>query len=172
MSSSISISFLTITSTDQVLESATPSESDGLLNIKNFYKESFDRIMLDPPCSALGLRPKLKFDSVGDFDQYGTYQQTFVAQAVALLKPGGFMTYSTCTFNALENEDVVAYILREFQTMELVPIELDIGTPGLAGRGLTDEQCNWIRRFDPSDTHSDTMGFFVAKFVKKQVHAP
>lgn len=153
-------------SVKELLINAIPSEKDGLLNIKAFYPDSFDRILLDPPCSALGLRPKLKIDVVGDLNKYSTHQQYFISEAVALLKPGGYMTYSTCTVNALENEDIVSYILREYPIMRLVPIDLKIGRPGLSGRGLTDEQCQRIQRFDPSDLQLDVMGFFVAKFVK------
>ena len=37
---------------------------------------------------------------------------------------------------------------------------------GQPNKGLTEEQCQLVRRFDPSNTSMDTMGFFVAKFVK------
>ncbi len=73
--------------------------------------------------------------------------------------------YSTCTINACENEEMVKYILDNFINMKLLPIDINIGLPGLAGCGLNDaEQAN-VRRFDPSDA-ADTMGFFVAKFQK------
>jgi methyltransferase NSUN6 len=127
--------------------------------------------LLDPPCSALGLRPKLQIvqNSIIELQAFATYQQAFVRQAILLLKPGGSMTYSTCTIHSMENEGIVRYILDEYESsMELVPIDIPFGLPGLPDVGLTDEQRNCVRRFDPSDTELDTMGFFVAKFRKKE----
>ena len=80
------------------------------------------------------------------------------------------MTYSTCTIHHQENEEMVRYLLDEYHpTMELVPINVPLGGPGLPGLGLSADECNAVRRFDPSDTDSDTMGFFVAKFRKSVV---
>ena len=83
-----------------------PVNKEGLKQIKKFYKSSFDKILLDPPCSALGLRPKLFVtqDSLRELEKHVEYQQKFVDQAVKLLKVGGHMTYSTCTINGDENE--------------------------------------------------------------------
>jgi len=149
-----------------MVASASSANKDGLLNVKGFYANSFDRILLDPPCSALGLRPKLHIDaqSSQELSKFAEYQRRFVRTAIPLLKPGGTMTYSTCTINASENEDMVMFILSEFPSMKLVPMELP-GLPGLPDRGLTDEECQMVRRFDPCD-EGDTMGFFLAKFVK------
>ena len=49
--------------------------------------------------------------------------------------------------------------------MKLLPIEYKIGAMGLPGFGLNDEERGMVRRFDPGGLE-DTMGFFVAKFVK------
>ena len=77
------------------------------------------------------------------------------------------MTYSTCTFHVMENEEMVAYILSKYKQMELLPIDLDVGLPGLPGLGLNEVQRHCVRRFDPSDAQ-DTIGFFVAKFQKRK----
>jgi len=151
----------------ELISSSPASDKDGLLTVHAFSPESFDRIILDPPCSALGLRPKLHIDAknVHDINKHATYQKKFVTNAVALLKKGGTMTYSTCTINSLENEGMVRYILDEFPVMRLVPIDYDVGLPGLHSTSLTDEERGMVRRFDPSDV-ADTIGFFVAKFQK------
>ena len=149
----------------KVINNATSSKCN-LLNIKAFYPESFDRILLDPPCSALGLRPKLcAHASVYELnEQYPNFQKMFIHKAITLLKPGGIMTYSTCTINASENEDMVRYVLDSFPCMDLVPIVYKtVGRPGLAGRGLSDKEREMVRRFHPTDD-DDTMGFFVANF--------
>jgi methyltransferase NSUN6 len=115
------------------------------------------------------LRPKLQIPqtSVHELMSFAHYQQLLVREAVALLKPGGVLTYSTCTIHVNENEAMVKHILDSYTQMELDPIDIICGLPGLPGFGLTDEQCRVVRRFDPSDTSSDTIGFFVAKFRKR-----
>ena len=81
------------------------------------------------------------------------------------------MTYSTCTINTGENESMVRYILDEYPMMELKPIHTTIGGPGWIGFGLNAEECQYVRRFDPTDaTVDDSIGFFVAKFGKR-LHA-
>ena len=70
------------------------------------------------------------------------------------------------TFHALENEGMVRHILDTYPFMQLVPIHIDLGHPGLPGLGLNASECECVRRFDPSDMAADTIGFFVAKFQK------
>jgi 16S rRNA C967 or C1407 C5-methylase (RsmB/RsmF family) len=153
----------------KILESAAVSPKNGLKNIKRFFPESFDRILLDPPCSALGLRPKLFIvqDTLEAMEFHAKYQRKFVKEAVALLKPGGVMTYSTCTIHMLENESMVRHILDTYPSLELLPIGDNIGLAGLPGAGLNEKECEYVRRFDPSDEQADTMGFFLAKFRKR-----
>jgi len=158
-------------SVKEIISDASSSEKDSLLNIKTFHAESFDRILLDPPCSALGLRPKLLVQTKAkELIKHANFQKLFISQAIILLKIGGTMTYSTCTFNACENEDMIRYILDEYPCMKLVPIDYSVGGCGLPGRGLNDTERGMVRRFDPSG-EEDTMGFFVGKFVKAK-HAP
>ena len=157
----------------QLVEAAAANvqskDEQQLLTVKGFYPDSFDRILLDPPCSALGLRPKLQVEikSADELQKHAEYQKQFVKCAVPLLKSGGIMTYSTCTINASENEEIVRFILTEFPCMTLVPISDNLpGLPALPGFGLSDEERKMIRRFDPSDRGIDSMGFFIAKFQK------
>jgi methyltransferase NSUN6 len=139
--------------------------------VKGFPPESFDRILLDPPCSAWGLRPKLCLvqTKIMQLESICSYQRQFIAVAVQLLKPGGIMTYSTCTIHTGENETMVRYVLDTYTMMELLPITIpNVGNSGWPGFGLTTEQCDFVRRFDPTDTTiDDTIGFFIAKFRKK-----
>lgn len=147
--------------------SALPTNANKLRSIKKFHPESFDKILLDPPCSALGLRPKLSIQwTLTDLHKVSKYQRQFIQQAVSLLKPGGTLTYSTCTINADENEVMVRWILDNFPSLHLSPLDFAIGQPGLENTGLSGSQRKMVRRFDPSDNY-DTMGFFVSKFIKK-----
>jgi 16S rRNA C967 or C1407 C5-methylase (RsmB/RsmF family)/predicted ribosome-associated RNA-binding protein Tma20 len=152
----------------EIIDTSSTSSTHGLKDVKGFYANSFDRILLDPPCSALGLRPKLQIDikSSKELLKAGDYQQRFIRNAVPLLKVGGVMTYSTCTINAYENEHMVKFILDKFPCMRLVSLSHLPGLPGLPDMGLTEDECKMVRRFDPTDTSLDTMGFFLAKFQK------
>ncbi|KAL7476604.1 hypothetical protein ACHAW6_002449 [Cyclotella cf. meneghiniana] len=153
----------------EIVESATSENSDGILNVEGFYPGSFDRILLDPPCSAMGLRPKLQVDinTTVELLKHSEYQKQFIRCAIPLLKSGGTMTYSTCTINQLENEAIIKFILSEFPCMELLPIPDYLpGLPALPGMGLSEKERHMIRRFDPCDKKIDSMGFFVAKFHK------
>lgn len=61
---------------------------------------SFDYVLLDPPCSALGLRPRLLHDiALPQLRKVASYQRAMIHNAVALLKPGGQLVYCTCTIN-------------------------------------------------------------------------
>lgn len=50
-------------------------------------------------------------------------QREIVKQAISMLKPGGMMIYSTCTFSPEENEQIIAWVLREFPEMQLIPMK-------------------------------------------------
>jgi methyltransferase NSUN6 len=148
--------------------------------VTRFFPESFHRILLDPPCSALGLRPKLKIpqETVRELTSLVLYQQRFVREAVHLLQVDGVMTYSTCTVNYHENEGMVYHILKEYPCMELLPVPSNLGgRPGLRISnsndskefcGLTESESSCVRRFGSTeDPDDDTIGFFIAKFRKR-----
>ena len=84
---------------------------------------------------------------MNDLIGYRNYQRQFIEVAVQLLRVGGTLVYSTCrregdTIDPMENEENVAFILREFP-MRLVPIEAEwrFGKAGLENCGLNREQC-------------------------------
>ncbi|XP_075674114.1 rRNA (cytosine-C(5))-methyltransferase NOP2C isoform X3 [Castanea sativa] len=145
-------------------------------NSKGFSPNSFDRVLLDAPCSALGLRPRLFAgeDTIESLRNHATYQRRMFDQAVQLARPGGIIVYSTCTINPGENEALVRYALDRYTFLSLVPQHPRIGGPGLVGHcefpdGYIEE---WLRpgeeelvqRFDPSSP-LDTIGFFIVKFI-------
>ncbi|XP_058095316.1 rRNA (cytosine-C(5))-methyltransferase NOP2C isoform X2 [Magnolia sinica] len=145
-------------------------------NSKGYSPNSFDRVLLDAPCSALGLRPRLFAgeETIESLRNHAKYQRRMFDQAVQLVRPGGIIVYSTCTINPGENEALVRYALDTYKFLSLAPQHPRIGGPGLVGHcelfdgKYTDE---WLRpgeeelvqRFDPSSP-LDTIGFFIAKF--------
>ncbi|KAJ6399218.1 hypothetical protein OIU77_019881 [Salix suchowensis] len=144
-------------------------------NSKGFYPDSFDRVLLDAPCSALGLRPRLFVgeETIDSLKRHATYQRRMFDQAVKLVRPGGVIVYSTCTINPGENEALVRYALNTYKFLSLASQNPRIGGPGLVGScefpdGRTEEwlrpgEENFVQRFDPSSS-LDTIGFFIAKF--------
>lgn len=130
---------------------------------------SFDAILLDPPCSALGLRPRLSWNvTLDELLRNAKLQRKLVHAAYELLATNGTLVYSTCTINPAENEETVAYALRECPGLQLVRPSVVLGEPGVEGAGLSESERALVQRFDPSTESGRTsIGFFVAKFVKR-----
>uniref|UniRef100_A0A8C5MFN1 NOP2/Sun RNA methyltransferase 6 n=1 Tax=Leptobrachium leishanense TaxID=445787 RepID=A0A8C5MFN1_9ANUR len=85
-----------------------------------FMAESFDRILLDAPCSGMGQRPNMVCNlSLKELTSYQPLQRKLFTVAVELLKPGGVLLYSTCTITLSENEEQVAWALKTFPCLEL-----------------------------------------------------
>jgi methyltransferase NSUN6 len=118
--------------------------------------------------SALGLRPRLEQTVSLEFLKgIQKQQESLMFSAAFLLKPGGSMVYSTCTFNPMENECVIANTLKQYP-LELIPLPSPVnqlGEIGMEGFGLTKEQCSLVRRFNPHSKF-DTIGFFIARLRK------
>ncbi|XP_063159616.1 tRNA (cytosine(72)-C(5))-methyltransferase NSUN6 [Candoia aspera] len=156
-----------------------------------FLPESFDRILLDAPCSGMGQRPNLAYSwSLKEVTSYQPLQRKLFRVAVQLLKPGGILVYSTCTITLSENEEQVAWALETFPCLQLESQEPHVGGEGMMGAGLSPEQLKQLQRFDPSEVilqgmdfyslqdvkyedlihlaNKDCIGFFIAKFIKVQ----
>ena len=170
-------------SAQDVVHRAAPREDEAqLLNIGGFPRCSFDRVLLDGPCSALGQRPRLTItqDTPELLDSYRIQQRRLARTAVSLLKVNGIMAYSTCTVAPDENECMIAGILRDHPCMRLVESLPRVGDVGLAGNGL-DEVCETtgkllrglVQRFDPGHSvGGDSIGFFIARLVKVSEEGP
>uniref|UniRef100_A0A1I8MCJ3 SAM-dependent MTase RsmB/NOP-type domain-containing protein n=1 Tax=Musca domestica TaxID=7370 RepID=A0A1I8MCJ3_MUSDO len=133
-----------------------------------FRAKTFDRILLDAPCSALGNRPMLSSSiSPKMLDSYPKVQKRLFSNAVMLLKDGGTLVYSTCTVNIAENEEIVVWALKTYPELKLVKIEPVYGEGGWNCDGLLEDDRKKLQRFGPSNQkHIDTVGFFIAKFIK------
>lgn len=93
----------------------------------NYYEEYFDKILIDAPCSGEGMFRKDP-SIISNWERngpefYAKIQREIITQAAKMLKPGGLMLYSTCTFSPIENEGTIQYLLDLDEEFELLEIE-------------------------------------------------
>ncbi len=119
------------------------------------------RVLVDPPCTALGVRPKL-YDrkSYRDVLASASYQKQFLRVATRIVKVGGVIVYSTCTVTIEENEEVIEDLIRGDPCLEVVDTGIRRGSRGVYG-----EFKDLYTRFHPH-VH-DVTGYFIAKIVRK-----
>ncbi|NJE46154.1 RsmB/NOP family class I SAM-dependent RNA methyltransferase [Thermococcus sp. GR7] len=136
----------------------------GVKNVKLIHMDSrklpelgieADKILLDAPCTALGIRPKLwESRTPKDIEATARYQRHFINAAIKSLRKGGVLVYSTCTLSYEENEANVKYMLSK--GLKLEEQSLFIGSHGIGLDG--------VQRFYPN--RHLTQGFFIAKLRK------
>ncbi len=136
----------------------------GVKNVKLIHMDSrklpelgieADRILLDAPCTALGIRPKLwEMRTPKDIFSTARYQKHFINAAIKSLRKGGVLVYSTCTLSYEENEANVKYMLDK--GLKLEEQKLFIGSHGI--------DMGKVQRFYPN--RHLTQGFFIAKLRK------
>jgi 16S rRNA (cytosine967-C5)-methyltransferase len=123
----------------------------------------FDRILLDVPCSALGVirrHPDIRLRrSPSEIDKMPLLQTRLLKGAWRLLAPGGRLVYATCTLTRCENRDVIAAFLKGAPDAQSVPVEHWPGWPGL---GEADE---FGRQILPGEAGAD--GFYYAALTKQ-----
>lgn len=136
-------------------------------------EQLFDKILIDAPCSSEGRfhldHPKtFAYWSPRKIKEMARKQRGLLLTASRLLKPGGTMVYSTCTFAPEENEGVVDWLLRKTEgTLEVEAMDLK-GIPHYPCLGewqgkVFDPRVQKCLRVLPEDGMG---GFFIAKFVK------
>lgn len=144
------------------------SEEPGKLI--QYFPEYFDKILIDAPCSGEGMFRKDK-KMAKAWEEHGPeffsrLQRSIITQAAQMLKPGGMLLYSTCTFDALENEGTIEYLLQEypeFQILEMTPYEgFSRGRPEFSSSG-NPELAKTVRIF-PHHMHGE--GHFLALLKK------
>lgn len=122
---------------------------------------SFDKILLDSPCSGSGT---INIENISNFSEKLLYssikiQEELLNKAIKLLKPGSTMVYSTCSILKEENEDILNKVLIK-NNAEIVPIDLytykDIPLLPVTIKGT---MC-----VCPTELYE---GFFIAKIIKK-----
>jgi len=146
---------------------------DGRKLSKLFRQFKFDRVLLDAPCSGLGVisrDPSVKVQrTIADVKKTAHLQKELLLAAIDVLnhksKTGGVMVYSTCSISVAENEEVVNYALSK-RDIKIVDTGLDFGSPGFTRyqQNRFHPSLSKTRRFYPHVHNMD--GFYVAKIKK------
>lgn len=130
-------------------------------NIEDFF--SFDKILLDAPCSGSGTINLQEPKSYQNFTEKliqksVATQKQLLDKALNILKPGKEMIYSTCSILFCENEEVIETILKK-KKAQIVPIEFE----QMGGLPLLPTKINGTLCVCPNEFYE---GFFIAKIRK------
>ena len=131
------------------------------------YPNTFDKILLDVPCSGEGrfeieVEKTYKNWSTKQVEELLQVQRKLFNSAIKALKPGGEMVYSTCTLNTKENEEILNWGLKNFKIrIEDIDLKLKNTTKGIT-KGFDNSLKKAIRVL-PNKYQE---GFFVAKIIK------
>tara|TARA_Y100000310_G_scaffold339022_1_gene430388 strand:+ start:15858 stop:16790 length:933 start_codon:yes stop_codon:yes gene_type:complete len=138
-----------------------------------WFKESFDKILVDAPCSGTGtIRKSLKTLRIWNPDmirRLSAQQKQLISKGFECLKENGTMVYSTCSLEPEEDEAVIDFLLNKHENAKLEEIKIDIkrGKPVTEFNGNTyNPEVKKCLRIWPQD--NDTEGFFIAKIVKSE----
>lgn len=93
-----------------------------------FFGEYFDKILVDAPCSGEGMFRKNAKEALAEWSEENVFacakrQKSVLDEAIKMLKEGGLLVYSTCTFSKEEDEEQVENFLASHPETELVSSE-------------------------------------------------
>lgn len=96
--------------------------------LAQIFENYFDKILVDAPCSGEGMFRKNTEEALAEWSEENVAlcaarQKRILSEAVKMLKVGGRLVYSTCTFAPQEDEEQVAWITREYPQMRLISEE-------------------------------------------------
>ena len=95
--------------------------------IAGAFPEFFTKILIDAPCSGEGMFRKdesmLKYWDESSPLKFADMQRDILKSAATMLRSGGRLVYSTCTFSPEENEGMIAEFLSEHPDFRVVPVE-------------------------------------------------
>ena len=127
----------------------------------------FDLILVDAPCSGEGMFRKeeaaLAEWSEKNVEHCSIRQKKIISDILPTLQPGGFLIYSTCTYNEKENEENIKFLIDNFDLEPFFPPPFQGEVPRLRDGGVEGS-----KRFFPH-THKGE-GFFVSVLRKPEKH--
>jgi 16S rRNA (cytosine967-C5)-methyltransferase len=131
-------------------------------------KALFDAVLLDAPCSSTGTVRRhpdvLWTKSPEEIEKLAGVQLRLLGAAVRLVKPGGLITFSNCSLDPSEGENLIDQALRNHPELELEPIEADAVpalAPFISSRGMVRTTPADLPHEDPALAGMD--GFFAAR---------
>ncbi len=152
------VEFLRSNCLRQGISSVQVAQYDAVVSLP-FAEKSFDRILVDAPCSGtgtIGSNPEIRyFLRPEDIDELSRKQLTILLNASKLVKSGGRLYYATCSMEREENEDVIAAFLAESKDFDATLIDTEPRFITADGFGRT---------FPDRD---GTDGFFFAALVRR-----
>lgn len=160
-----------------LMENMVKQGHEGVV-VTNCYAEdyakeriAFDVILVDAPCSGEGLfrrdNAAIGEWSMRNVRKCAELQQSILRDIWNALAPGGLLVYSTCTFNVMENEENVLFLMREYGAEVLpVPVEAEWGICPSLHAELTEP----VYRFIPGTTKSE--GLFMSVLRKPGTLSP
>ncbi|WP_300559357.1 RsmB/NOP family class I SAM-dependent RNA methyltransferase [Companilactobacillus sp.] len=133
------------------------------------FENYFDKILVDAPCSGEGMFRKdpesVKYWSQEYVESCANRQKHILDSAYKLLKPGGTLVYSTCTFSPEENEQNIDYFLNEYSDMSLADVKKYSGMEdGKPEWGNGNQELTKALRMFPDQFSGE--GHFMCKLVK------
>ncbi len=138
----------------------------------HWFKQKFDKILLDAPCSGIGTIRK-SYQTIGMWNpntikKFGGIQKKLITTAFNCLEEGGEMIYSTCTLEPHEDEAVVNHLLEKFDNAKIEKFNINMKkgtvTTDFEKETYSDEVKKTLKVW-PQD--NDTEGFYVAKIKKE-----
>ncbi|WP_040924926.1 16S rRNA (cytosine(967)-C(5))-methyltransferase RsmB [Saccharibacillus kuerlensis] len=144
------------------LSAIETSVGDALSLKDRFEQASFDRVLLDAPCSGFGVirrKPDLRWAKTpDDAAAIARLQRQLLSSVAGLVKPGGILVYSTCTIEREENQRAVAEFLRDHADFVAEPFDIPAleNIPQAGGAGV---------QILPHQFGSD--GFYIARLRRR-----
>jgi len=125
------------------------------------FADSFDRILIDAPCSGLGMiakKPEIKWQKKPqDIKQLKDIQLELLTAGSGFLKEGGELVYSTCTITEAENIEVVKEFVSNNSNFELVNLKSQVKEFGIDSEFINEGTIQLL------PTWQENEGYFVAK---------
>lgn len=139
---------------------------------KKMYRAFFDFVIADVPCSGEGMFRKNE-TAISEWSEENVYRcaarsKEILANAAPVVKPGGYIIYSTCTFSTKENEEVVLDFLQKHPEFELAPVREELKCVTADGVSIEGDESGILsqcRRFYPHVSKGE--GQFVALLHKR-----
>lgn len=109
----------------------TTAAADGR-NFRPEWEGAFDTVLVDAPCSGLGIirkKPDVRYKKADDLFALPVIQSAILENAARYVKPGGVLLYSTCTILPEENQQITDAFLAEHPdfSRETMPLPLPVG---------------------------------------------